>query len=71
MLCSVPDRMKTWQDSAFLLLAGRGSIERGGGGKGLLKNILVFPAKLDYLGVQMSLTGNLKRGNAFLVASDA
>lgn len=71
MLCTVPDRMKTWQDSAFLLLAGRGSIERGGGGKGLLKNILVFPAKLDYLGVQMSLTGNLKRGNAFLVASDA
>lgn len=25
-LCTVPDTMKTWQDSAFLLLAGRGSV---------------------------------------------
>lgn len=36
-----------------------------------MKNIFVFPVKLDYFGVQMSITGNLKRGNAFLVATDA
>lgn len=58
-------RQENQQDSIFLLLKGK----RGRGGEketDSYKTISLFPVKLDFLDVQMSIKGNLKRGNAFL-----